>query len=171
METPRSRTQSPVEERPPHAHTPPMLLRALQETDLEALFRHQEALDFGRPRADFFEQMRGLATNEDVVIRVIDHAGQVAGYVSKFLRDQTPEVAYVLGQQFRGQGLATKALAGLLEELGDVPLFARTAKDNFASIAVLQKNGFVLLREEQWRRTKDSPLLDDFVWTRPSSTR
>lgn len=141
-----------------------MHTRLARESDLETFYAHQVGLSFYRPRAEFIAKMRANLDDERVVVLAIEDGERLCGYVAKFLREATPEVAYVIGADDRGKGLATFGLRELLEHVAERPLYARTAKDNAASIAVLQKNGFRLLREEQWRRTEDGPLLDDFVW-------
>ena len=57
------------------------------------------------------------------------------------------EVTYWLGKAYWGRGIATQALAAFLRVQQRRPLIARVAKDNIASIRVLQKCGFVLTAE------------------------
>lgn len=47
-----------------------------------------------------------------------------------------------------GQGIATRALALLLESVPVRPLFARVASDNVGSLKVLQKTGFAITGTE-----------------------
>ena len=54
-----------------------------------------------------------------------------------------PSVAYRLGKEFWGQGLATQALRLFLHRLTERPLYARAASDNHRSIRVLEKAAFV----------------------------
>jgi RimJ/RimL family protein N-acetyltransferase len=51
-------------------------------------------------------------------------------------------VGYWLGREFWGKGIATQALAELVEEL-DRPLYAEVSTNNIGSIRVLEKCGFV----------------------------
>lgn len=60
-----------------------------------------------------------------------------------------PEVSYWIGREFWSKGIASKALAQLLSELETRPLYARVAKDNLASIRVLEKCGFVTTSYEK----------------------
>src|SRR5262249_44237054 len=53
------------------------------------------------------------------------------------------EVSYWIGRAFWGKGIATKALAALLGSVKTRPLYARAARDNIASIRVLEKCGFM----------------------------
>jgi RimJ/RimL family protein N-acetyltransferase len=57
-------------------------------------------------------------------------------------------VGYWLGKPFWGQGIATAALRALLLEVRNRPLYARVAKDNLASLAVLTKGGFTVIGED-----------------------
>ena len=74
-------------------------------------------------------------------------ARQLAGSVLSFLREDQREVGYWLGRAYWGRGIATRALTAFLGELPTRPLFARAAKDNRASLRVLEKCGCVVLLE------------------------
>jgi RimJ/RimL family protein N-acetyltransferase len=54
-----------------------------------------------------------------------------------------PEVSYWIGREFWGMGVASKALSLFLSFVDTRPLSARVAKDNLASLRVLEKCGFV----------------------------
>jgi RimJ/RimL family protein N-acetyltransferase len=58
-------------------------------------------------------------------------------------------VSYWLGRPFWGRGIASRALALFLELVQERPLFARAAKDNIASVRVLQKSGFIIKGEDR----------------------
>jgi RimJ/RimL family protein N-acetyltransferase len=58
-------------------------------------------------------------------------------------------VGYWIGQDFWGRGIATRALRLFLEEVTIRPLYGRAAKDNRASIRVLEKCGFRLCGEDK----------------------
>lgn len=53
-------------------------------------------------------------------------------------------VGYWIGKVFWGKGIATAALTEFLRRQTARPLNARAAKDNLASLRVLQKCGFVV---------------------------
>src|SRR6185436_613781 len=78
--------------------------------------------------------------------RTILFGGQVAGSVSTFVAPWSGEleVTYWIGREFWGKGIATKALAVLLSAVKTRQLFARAAKDNLASLRVLEKCGFMI---------------------------
>jgi RimJ/RimL family protein N-acetyltransferase len=76
--------------------------------------------------------------------------GQVAGSVSSF--EETaghPEVTYWLGKPYWGKGIATAALRALLAQVTTRPIYARVAKDNRASLRVLEKCGFTIIGEDK----------------------
>ena len=132
-----------------------MRLRPVEDADLDALYEQQsdraaaELADAPtRERPAFDELWAGLRANPDVLIRVIDVDGQVAGYVFTFVRDGERLVGYWLAREFWGQGLATRGLAEFLPLVEERPLRATVARANRASVRVLEKNGFRLLREE-----------------------
>jgi RimJ/RimL family protein N-acetyltransferase len=51
-------------------------------------------------------------------------------------------VGYWIGQEFWGRGLATEALAELVDIVDARPLYAEVVTTNVASIRVLEKCGF-----------------------------
>jgi len=73
----------------------------------------------------------------------------VAGHVLRFDEAGYPEVSYWLGKDYWGQGIATRALAAFLGQVQARPLYARAAKDNHASIRVLEKCGFTIVGEDK----------------------
>jgi len=87
--------------------------------------------------------------DDTVTIRTILFDGDVAGYVASFERFGEPEVSYWLGKEYWGQGIATRALAAFLGQIKTRPLYARAAKDNSASLRVLEKCGFTICGEDR----------------------
>jgi RimJ/RimL family protein N-acetyltransferase len=71
----------------------------------------------------------------------------VVGSVAKFLDKEfgKPEVTYWIGKEYWGMGLATQALSRLLGDVKERPIYGRAAKDNVASIRVMEKCGFRIL--------------------------
>jgi len=68
--------------------------------------------------------------------------GEVVGSVSWFKSDGQDMVGYWIGRDHWGRGIATRAVALLLEHVSARPLHARAARHNGASIRVLEKCGF-----------------------------
>jgi RimJ/RimL family protein N-acetyltransferase len=68
---------------------------------------------------------------------------QVAGYVSSWLQDERRLVAYWIGREYWGRGIASAAVAEFLDHDLARPLHAFVAAHNIGSCRVLEKNGFV----------------------------
>jgi len=85
-----------------------------------------------------------------IVARTVVSQGEAVGYVVTFLRDGTREVAYWIGRAHWGRGIASSAVAQFLGEVEVRPLFARAARDNVASLRVLEKCGFRRVGEDRF---------------------
>ena len=83
-------------------------------------------------------------------VRTIVAGGTVVGYMAQFQRESLPEVSYELGRAHWDKGFATAALRQFLREIKVRPLYARAAKDNLASIRVLEKCGFAGVAEDRF---------------------
>ena len=132
-----------------------MRLREVADADLDAFYVHQADRDASlladvpmRERDAFDVLWARLRSDPEIVIRTIETDGQAAGYVFTFINAGSRVVGYWLGREFWGRGLATQALADFLEIVAERPLRATVAPANTASVRVLEKNGFRLLREE-----------------------
>jgi RimJ/RimL family protein N-acetyltransferase len=133
-------------------------LREVTEADLDIFFVNQ--LDPGANRMAAFTapdptdreafalHWSRLLADESVVIRTVLVDGLVAGNVLLFRHAGQPEVGYWIGRRFWGRGVATRALDQFLRVVPARPLYARVAKDNIASIRVLDKCGFVVVGED-----------------------
>jgi RimJ/RimL family protein N-acetyltransferase len=84
-------------------------------------------------------------------MRTIVLDGQAVGHVASFPGEDVGgrEVTYVVDRAVWGQGVASRALALLLEEVTDRPLYARAASDNAGSMRVLEKAGFKVIGTER----------------------
>jgi RimJ/RimL family protein N-acetyltransferase len=134
-----------------------VLLRAVEPEDLPVFFEQQldpeanrmaafTAADPSDREAFAARWARILAGDAVAVTTILADDGAVAGSVLLW-RDPAldgPEVSYWLGREFWGRGLATAALRLFLAEIETRPLYGRAAKDNVASIRVLEKCGFAL---------------------------
>jgi RimJ/RimL family protein N-acetyltransferase len=127
------------------------ILRDVVEGDLDALYEQQRdpeatrmALFPARGREAFDAHWQRVLADESVTKKTIVHEGEVAGNVLCWPQDDRRLVGYWLGREFWGKGLATRALAELVEEVRARPLHAWVATSNVASIRVLEKCGFVV---------------------------
>jgi RimJ/RimL family protein N-acetyltransferase len=128
------------------------VLREVIEEDLPVFFEHQrdpEAVEMAafpaREREPFFEHWHRIMGDDELVAKTIVSEGEVAGNISSWERDGKRLVGYWLGREFWGRGLATQALAELVEELTVRPLYAEVSTTNVGSIRVLEKCGFTVV--------------------------
>jgi RimJ/RimL family protein N-acetyltransferase len=126
-------------------------LREIAPDDLPTMYQFNLDPDANRlaatsPRsaAAFQTHWQNALADSTVVARAISVGDQLAGYISCFRRDGFHFVGYWVGQEFWGQGIATRALELLLVEVTIRPLHAHVAISNRASLRVLQKSGFVV---------------------------
>jgi RimJ/RimL family protein N-acetyltransferase len=127
------------------------VLRDVVDDDIPIFFEHQndpEAIEMAafpprewEPFNAHWERIREDAT---LVAKTIVSEGEVVGNVVSWPRDDRRFVGYWLGREFWGKGLATRALAELVEEL-ERPLYAEVSTTNIGSIRVLEKCGFQLI--------------------------
>ena len=133
-------------------------LREVLDQDLPIFFSHQQdaeavymaAFTSKDPsdEAAFTAHWERIRASEQVTIQTILCGDEVAGHVASFTEEGDRELTYWIGREHWGRGVATAALASFLGVESERPLYARAAKDNFGSIRVLEKCGFVLSGEE-----------------------
>jgi RimJ/RimL family protein N-acetyltransferase/ADP-ribose pyrophosphatase YjhB (NUDIX family) len=136
-----------------------VILREVTEGDLPTFFdqqldsdaNHMAAFTAKDPadRNAFTARWTKILGDETITKRTILLGNQVAGHVLSFEHFGKPEVSYWIGKEYWGKRLATKALFEFLGHVETRPLFARAAKDNIASIRVLEKCGFKIFREDK----------------------
>jgi RimJ/RimL family protein N-acetyltransferase len=129
------------------------VLREVVDDDIPIFFEQQndpEAIEMAafppREWEPFHAHWSRIREDEtgSLVAKTIVSDGQVVGNVVSWPRDDRRYVGYWLGREFWGQGLGTKALAELVEEL-ERPLYAEVTPTNIGSIRVLEKCGFVVV--------------------------
>lgn len=134
-----------------------MRIRDLEAGDLDAIFHMQGDGDsrwmaaFGTKDFDdkeaFLVRMSKIAADSDSIYRVLEHADQVVGSIGKWVDGDRPELMYWVDRKFWSQGLASSAVETFLLEYTQRPLYAHIVSDNFASQAILIKNGFTKYEE------------------------
>ncbi|HXD11976.1 MAG TPA: GNAT family N-acetyltransferase [Anaerolineales bacterium] len=130
-------------------------LRFILETDLPILFQQQLDLEAvamsaypSKDKGEFMRHWEGILKNKAIVARTILYKEKIAGHIIYWKEGKYEQrVGYWIGKQFWGRGIATSALAELLDEVKIRPLYAHVANHNLASKRVLEKNGFALLEE------------------------
>lgn len=150
-------------------------LRDIRDADIPVLFEQQrdpashQMVAFTRrdpgDEAGFSAHFTKIRADPTVTLRCIDWDGELAGYLVKFLTDGEPEVGYWLGPAYWGRGIATAALTAFVQELTARPLYARVAQDNQASVRVLEKCGFRILRRERGFARARGTEIDEYVMT------
>jgi RimJ/RimL family protein N-acetyltransferase len=131
-------------------------LRSVTDADIEVFYEQQLDAEARRvavfPLRDhdtFTTHWRDrILANEDNYAWTIDADGQVAGHMLCFPRDGKREVGYWLGRDYWGRGIATAALAAMLREVRERPLYAYVVRSNVGSIRVLEKCGFRTIGSE-----------------------
>jgi len=132
---------------------PTVWLRVATEADIGAFFQQQRdrveafmAAFTAKDEADyqaFLERWRTILGDGSTVVMTIVVDGQVAGHVVSFEDGEQTEISFWVAREFWGRGVATRAIRQFLGYLSLRPLYARTARDNIASLRVLEKCGFV----------------------------
>lgn len=156
------------EHQPGSVPPPPIRLRNVEPADLSALFQHQldpegNRMAATKPRdaAAFDAVWARVFADTTVVARasILDDPleSTLVGSISRFKRDGLDYVGYWIARDYWGKGIATRALALLLQEVTTRPLHARVATANTASLRVLQRCGFTI------RDRRFSPATDRFL--------
>jgi RimJ/RimL family protein N-acetyltransferase len=132
-----------------------LLLREVLPDDLPLFFRRRPDPVDGdmAARADLWPadhdalaaHWQRIQADPSIVIKTIVFRGQVAGSIMSYEELGRTEVSYWLGEEHRGNGVATQALSDFVTYVNPCrPLYARVACDNTSSLRVLQKCGFVV---------------------------
>jgi RimJ/RimL family protein N-acetyltransferase len=134
-------------------------LRPVAEADLDTLFELESDVE-GADMIAFLPREPGdreafdahwarLLADDELVTRVIEADGRFAGYAVSFLTAGARQVGYWITRELWGRGVATAALAALVAEMPERPLWGSAAGDNLASQRVLEHVGFVFDRVER----------------------
>lgn len=110
-------------------------------------------------RGHFDRHWAKVRSDPSVILRTVLADGAVAGHAAVFGPPSEREVTYVIGRTHWGQGIATAALAELIELEPARPLHADAAADNAGSIRVLEKCGFVVTGKSRcFARARDEEI-------------
>ncbi|HEX9037521.1 MAG TPA: GNAT family N-acetyltransferase [Ktedonobacterales bacterium] len=142
----------------PRPSSPAVTLRAVEDADLPVFFEQQRDPDANfmaafvakdpNDRDAFMDHWARIRADPGNVNRTVLVNGDVAGETSSYQEEPgKPEITYWLGKEFWGQGIATRALTLFLDEMTARSVYARAAKDNAASLRVLEKCGFAIMGE------------------------
>ncbi|MFQ6012151.1 MAG: GNAT family N-acetyltransferase [Thermoplasmata archaeon] len=148
-------------------------LRDVEEGDLPAFFEHQRdpvatwmaAFTVKDPadKGAFTAHWAKILGDDTITKKTILLDGHVAGHVVSFERFGKPEVSYWIGREYWGKGIATSALSAFLRHLGIRPLYARAARDNIASLRVLEKCGFTICGHDKGFANARGKEVEEFI--------
>ncbi|BAC91403.1 GNAT family N-acetyltransferase [Gloeobacter violaceus] len=148
-------------------------LRDTTEDDLPIFFEQQldpdanymAAFTSGDPtdRDHFMARWTRIFEDDAIATQTILCDGHVAGYVASFEQFGKPSISYWLGKEYWGKGFATKAVLGFVGHINTRPLYARAAKDNIASIRVLEKCGFTICGEDKGFANARGEQVEEFI--------
>jgi ribosomal-protein-alanine N-acetyltransferase len=151
-----------------------MILRDITEDDLASLFeiqldqagQHMAAFTPEDPadRDAYVAKWREIIADDDITKKAILVADEIVGSVVSFEFEGETEVTYWIRRDHWGRGIATIALAGLLAEVASRPIFGRTAFDNFASMRVLERNGFVQVGESTFYANARQQVITELIF-------
>lgn len=130
-------------------------LRPVEDSDLDALFdqmRDPESVRMAAftakdpdDRAAFDAHMAKIRAAPDTTVLAVTRDGRLVGSIGHFLMDGDTEITYWIDRSVWGQGVASRAVALLLDTIEVRPVYARAASDNLGSLRVLQKAGFAII--------------------------
>jgi sugar-phosphatase len=145
-------------------------LRDVVEDDLPTLFEHQtdpEAIAMaafpGRDREAFMAHWRRVLAEPSMHAAAVVVDKVTVGHVGAWDGGDERDVGYWIGREHWGRGIATRALAAFLRRERKRPLFAHVAAHNGASIRVLEKCGFEVVRRVHVRDTPDGSEIEELV--------
>jgi RimJ/RimL family protein N-acetyltransferase len=114
-------------------------------------------------REAFNARWAKIMADEAITIKTILFDEAVAGHILSHNWFGEPEVSYWLGREYWGRGIATQALSLFLAQLATRPLYARAAKDNVASLRVLEKCGFTICGEDKGFANARNSVVEELI--------
>lgn len=135
------------------------------EQQLDSDANHMAAFTSRNPsdRDAFDAHWKKILGDPTTTNKTILSAGHVVGHIARFERFGLPEVTYWIGKEYWGKGFATKALSELLSQVEERPVYARAAKDNTASLRVLEKCGFKISGEDKGFANARGQEVDEYI--------
>ena len=146
-------------------------LRAVEDSDLDVFFDHQadpEAVAMAafpaRDRDQFAAHWAKIRADDTLVLRTIVADGMVAGNIGSWPENGQWLIGYWIGREHWGRGVATRALARLVDEVPTRPLYAHVAVHNTGSIRVLQKCGFRRDRAQEAQAPAPDDGIEEYIF-------
>jgi RimJ/RimL family protein N-acetyltransferase len=153
---------------------PGVSIRPVTDADFDALFELESDAE-GSDMIAFLPREPGdldaftthwtrIRTDAAMITRVIEVDGAFAGYAVSFVIDGERQVGYWIVRELWGRGIASAALAALIAEIPERPLWGSTASDNLGSQRVLLRAGFVFDRMERSHAPRRGTEIDEHVF-------
>lgn len=150
-----------------------VIIRDVEDTDLDVIFEQQRDPESNRmaaftaaepnDRDAFNAHWAKILSDTTVIKKTILADGAVAGHIVSYEQFSVRNVGYWLGTTFWRHGIASRALALLLDEFRQRPLYARAAADNLGSIRVLEKCGFTVIERAVEYSNARNALIEEVV--------
>jgi len=154
-----------------HDVTPAVRLRRVEDRDIEVFFDHQadplavEMAAFpARDKDQFAAHWATVRADDTLVLRTIVADGMVAGNIGSWPDSGQQLLGYWVGREHWGRGVATQALALLVDEMSIRPLFAHVEVHNAGSIRVLEKCGFRRDRVQEASAPAPDDGIEEFIF-------
>jgi RimJ/RimL family protein N-acetyltransferase len=154
-----------------HEVTPAVRLRRVEDGDIEVFFDHQadpKAVEMAafpaRGKDQFTAHWAKLRADDTLVVRTIVADGMVAGNIGSWQDDGQQLLGYWVGREWWGRGVATQALALLVDEVSIRPLYAHVAAHNVGSIRVLDKCGFRRDRAQEAQAAASDDGIEELIF-------
>jgi len=151
--------------------TPVVRLRRVEDPDLDVFFDHQadpQAVEMAafpaRDKEQFAAHWAKVRADESNVVRTIVADGMVAGNIGSWQDNGQQLLGYWVGREWWGRGVATQALALLVDEVSIRPLYAHVAVHNVGSIRVLHKCGFRRDRVEEAKASAPDDGIEELIF-------
>jgi RimJ/RimL family protein N-acetyltransferase len=129
-----------------------LVLRPVEVSDLDPIFEQMREPESVRmaaftaedpsDRSAFDAHMARIMSSSENRFWAIIRDARLVGTIASYVSEGATEVTYWIDRSCWGQGIATRALGMLLEQISVRPIRARAASDNAGSLRVLQKAGF-----------------------------
>ena len=154
-----------------HDVTRAVRLRSVKDRDLEVFFDHQadpQAVEMAafpaRDKDQFAAHWAKVRADDTLVVRTFVADGVVAGNIGSWQENGQQLLGYWVGREFWGRGVATQALALLVDEVSIRPLYAHVAAHNVGSIRVLEKGGFRRDRAQEAMAPASDDGIEEFIF-------
>lgn len=139
----------------------PVTLRPANASDIEIFYTHQLdpvstdlAKVHARSREAFDAHWDAILNNPNAIARTILQGDQVVGLINTFPVKDERHIGYWIDRAHWGKGIASGAIARMVELDPSRPLHAVVAIDNIGSMKALGRSGFIRIGQEHAEETE-----------------